>query len=465
MELSRSGAGRGFPTGLLCLIAWGQSSSREEATLLVDPALDDDKALPLLAAGSSAAEVLAAGALVASARHIADGKDPLELCEMSAYMAALAYVEPAELKAYLAENCPRFQHVETFSNENTEGFGFVHDGTAFIVMRGTMGWADWARNLRARTTEPQEFLPSEPNWQSPSEPADWWKPAEWKAPPRHRGFAEGWGVIRDQVEAWVATLPDSTPFIFTGHSLGGALSFLGAWEFAWRGRNVAAVITFGAAISGKAEFKEEFANLGLDKRTLRLEFTRDVVPEAQKFIGYEEVGRVWEPERNPLRWQGLALAAVPALWLDLLLKTAMAFLLPLPDQEDKDKKSSETAEAPADARSRARTRWRVLRLVLPTFLALSGILALAAHKIQRHAVSLSILSYRRIRARHVAALGEGASPDFDACYEVLGSYLKALRGSTPENPGVFSSIANLPRKVESAHDLKWLNAAPRPRSW
>ncbi|MCH9807985.1 MAG: hypothetical protein K0U74_09650 [Alphaproteobacteria bacterium] len=468
---------------ILGFVAWFiRPSSQDLMRLQVDPALEDEKVLPL--AVSDQRELPGPGGLVDSARFIEQGKYPLELCEFAAYMAALSYHEPSKdqpltLEQYLEKNCPQHRYVQQFANEDTEGFGFVYGGAAFIVMRGTKGWGDWARNLKAGRTGPNEFLPNEPNWQNPP------KSPKWEAPARHWGFAQGWDVIRDQVEAWIATTPlkDQQRFIFVGHSLGGALSFLGAWEFATRGRKVAGVLTFGAAIPGKAEFKREYEALGLDKRTLRLEFTRDVVPEIQQLIGYEKVGQVWEPERLPLLSQRLALAAIPVNWL---VGHLQAKLLPAAKPEDEEAQSlhdknfdenwmnenEERREAvqakptSTEPENSAREKIRTWLLRLVIFLAFSSILALAAHKMERrYALALSVMSYRRIRARHLAAVGDSASADFEACYRELGEHLRKLRGSTPEAPVLFSSVANLPRKVECAQDLKWLNTFHSARSW
>lgn len=469
-------------------LAWALLPTRQQLDKLlsdpahahaVDPTQDDSRAVALADTPRPPGAGHLSG-IVASAQLIEAGKYPLDLCEFAAYMAALAYEPlPGEtaqkgqmpLVDYLKLHCPHLTHVSTFRNDGTEGFGFMVDGAAFIVMRGTVGWQDWSRNLKANTTGPAEFIPRNADWLNPPRPG-------WQMPARHWGFAQAFDVIRDDVEGWVATLPDKdkTPFVFAGHSLGGALSFLGAFEFALRGRKVEAVLTFGAAIPGKTDFHEHYAKLGLDKRTLRLEFTQDIVPEAQKIIGYREVGQTWEPQRLPLTSQQLALGAVPFNWVVGRLGSS---LIPVVG-----KKADKTADAtvntlsspaptsgpPAASPPMSRTmrRW-MLRLVI--FLAFSSILALAAHKMQRrYAMALSIMSYRRQRARlitsKVAGGGTGTEPaDFAASYDWMRGHLKAVRGTTPETPGPFGSIAGLPRRVEDAADLKWLNTFHAARMW
>jgi len=473
--------GMGIVAALGAWFVWPSQMSLQK--LLADPAVDDaldvdedDHLAVSLFPGAVAPGRNPLKGIVASAARIEEGKYPLDLCEFAAYMSALAYHEPLgpnsaqpdpkkpqeSLVAYLERTCgTHITNVATFSNQGTEGFGFVMDDAAFIVMRGTVDWLDWQRNLKATPTGLNQFTPREPGWQSPP------KPTGWSAPERHLGFAEGFDVIRDQIEAWVAQLPRGTdyPFVFTGHSLGGALSFLGAWEFATRGRTVAAVITFGAAIPGWSRFKTEYEDaLGLGKRTLRLEFTQDIVPVAQKLVGYTAVGRTWEPRRLPLTSQKLALAAVPFNWTLSALQSSLS----LGKKSDSTTTATDAVAKAAPSPPGSLRRW-ALRFVV--FLAFSGVLALAAHQMQRrYAVALSVMSYRRIRARRIAtevAAGRtGMTPaDFEASYQELHRHLLALRGAPPDDEAMFKGIRNLPRRVEGVEDMRWLNSFHGARMW
>ena len=113
--------------------------------------------------------------------------------------------------------------------------------------------------------------------------------------------------------------------------------------------------------------------------------------------------------------------------------------------------------------------WWMFRFVI--FLAFSSVLALAAHKMQRrYALALSIMSYRQIRARQIASeIKAGRSgveaKDFDESYKTLSEHLRFIRGSPPDKPALFDTIPNLPRKINGAADLKWLNAFHQARSW
>ena len=132
---------------VLIRIAWMMWPSETALKdLLPDPPLDDAKVLPLLPEGAGLPEGTTLQGIVASARHIEEGNYPLDLCELCAYMAALAYNDldeaereinkkkspkfykngdPVTVKKHLADNCKHFKHVAMFRHEGTEGFGFV----------------------------------------------------------------------------------------------------------------------------------------------------------------------------------------------------------------------------------------------------------------------------------------------------------------------------------------------------
>lgn len=458
----------GGGASLLALFAWVARPKREALDkLMVDPplseggdvvALADQRGVRLFASVDSLPPLQG---VVQSAGLIGEGKYPLDLCELCAYLSALAYervradggdeknkpdVTVADyLKSFPGDgSVSPFRDVAVFYNQETEGFGFVFDGARFVILRGTTGWGDWKTNLDARWTRENECLPP---WLT-------------KAPPRHTGFATAWGAIRDQVVTWLEQDGGSRglPVIVSGHSLGGALSFIGAWELATKGHDVKAVITFGAALPGGKPFADDYKRLGLDQRTLRLEFTRDIVPVAQKLIGYVPVGHVWEPKQLPFLSLRAALASLPIVWIASSLGKG---LIPA------GKKDSAEPGTPPDKTpmSRKMRSW-LHRLII--FGLLSGMLALAAHQMQkRYAMALSIMSYRKIRARRLAAAGgDKLSPaDLSASYDDLRKHLRAIRGSDPDNARPFNTIPGLPRAVASPDEMRWMNAFFSARSW
>lgn len=366
--------------------------------------------------------------ITAGASVIPQGRYPVPLCEFCSYMAALVYAEPEVIEKHLRENCPGITNVRFLSNQNTEGLAFRFEGAGFIVLRGTeQKRADWLRNFRALRTGPREFIPPG---------------VSWTAAPRHSGFAEGWDVIREQVEAWIRDARRDTnadvPFIFTGHSLGGALSFLGAYEFAKLGRDVKAVVTFGAALPGGPAFAREYQSLGLDVKTLRLEFDKDAVPVAQFPLLYLPVGFAWQLEKPPLTARERTVGE--------RFRSGVVSVL----------QSGLSATGPADNR---------LHLFKSPLMALATVLiygvpaaltAVKAHNMQqRYALALTTLSYRRLRE---LCLKENSESEYHACYDRLCTHLQRLRGATPEEPKVFEFMKDLPLRLANKADLDALSA-------
>lgn len=462
---------------IMGFVGWMMRPSAETmAKLGLDPPIDDGMKVVSLAefrrsAGMpSRTDLPRLHGIALSAGLVAKGEIPLDLCELCSYMSALVYErirddgrDTAKVSAVeFLNGFPGrpFTHVTPFWNENTEALGFVLDGAAFVVLRGTADWADWKGNLDAGKTAPAELLP----------------PGMTSAPPRHRGFAKAWAAISPQLRAWLDTVAPSpaTPVIITGHSLGGALSFLAAWELKSLGRNVAGVFTFGAALPGDSGFAEAYKTLGLYDRTLQLEFTQDIVPEAQKLVGYVPVGRVWEPKQLPFTSHTSALAAIPLAW----------FLTSLSEGLFKTKKAEPEAAgstastggdakpAPADTRpfSEQARSW-IRKLIVFAFF--SSLLALAAHKMQRrYGLALSVMSYRKIREQRLleARIDEPTkasltTTELAECYEAMRHHLLAIRGTPPDNVGVYSTIPNLPCRLADPTAIRFFNAFFPSRSW
>ncbi len=229
-------------------------------------------------------------------------KIPFVLCEFLAYKCALAYMDDQDviqgiLKSHRGVDPRTFDQTFAFFNSgdggaDTQGYGFLLGGAAFVIMRGTVGLTDWETDFDVKLT-------SDPELKNRLDLALIGPPA----PARHHGFAAGWGAARKQVEAWVEHLPmkDAHPFVFSGHSLGGALAFLGAHEFKAKGRNVAAVVTFGAPMAGQEAFVKDYdERLGLKDRTIRFSSHEDAVPVVLAPFGYSHAGTPWLVDKRPM---------------------------------------------------------------------------------------------------------------------------------------------------------------------
>jgi len=110
--------------------------------------------------------------------------------------------------------------------------GYVQDGRSFLVFRGTVGRTQLLLTDGA-------VMP-------------------WGWPLRHLGFMRSWAVLRPEVTEWLMQVPaDANRLVITGHSLGGAMALLAAWELSGA-RPVEAVVTFGAPRTGLFLFRRAY---------------------------------------------------------------------------------------------------------------------------------------------------------------------------------------------------------------
>ncbi len=322
-----------------------------------------------------------------AAAALVEGRNPVALCEFLAAMAVICAAEDAE--AYVAEHCPHLVRPQFFRARNTQGMAFLFEDTACIVLCPIDLDNLWHRIAIATAprTGRHDLVPGD---------------VIWEAAPRHSVFAKEWDAVRSDIELWVketAIKDDSArPFLFAGHATGGALANLGAYEFAKRGRVVAGVVAFGAPPPGGQVFADEYNQLGLDERTVRLQF--DVPAPALTLLPllYVSVGRVWRLDQPALAGRE-PLTSVPA--------------------------------QPA-----TRTAYSINSLQ------------------RRYGLALSILIYQRLRELSAT---NGSAEDYDAAYTALGDHLAYVRGQGPDQTGgVFAAVSGLPVKVIDAADLESL---------
>ncbi|MFO1161520.1 MAG: lipase family protein [Reyranellaceae bacterium] len=112
------------------------------------------------------------------------------------------------------------------------------------------------------------------------------------------GVADGFRRALSAVLPTVRTLVRSPvaagrPLFLTGHSLGGALAVLAAYELQANGIDVAGVYTFGMPRPGNEEFAGTAYRPLLGARTYRLVYGADIVPTvAPSWMGFRHVGRL-----------------------------------------------------------------------------------------------------------------------------------------------------------------------------
>ena len=204
---------------------------------------------------------------------------PLQLCEFLAYKTALAY-EPADrIKAFLERCCPGVDRISVFDSTrekknshgvlaDAQGFGFVFERKAFVIFRGSSSSNDWKTNrldmltsdLGSAADRRTEALRKAygPLLDKLGDPA----------PGRHVGFSIAWAALKDEIEDWLSEALEKgeiDKIIYSGHSLGGAMAQVAAFDHARieaaiaRDRGIApnrvgAVVTFGAPAVGSTDF-------------------------------------------------------------------------------------------------------------------------------------------------------------------------------------------------------------------
>ena len=324
-------------------------------------------------------------------------RNPVALCEFLATMAAICCAKDAE--SFVAKQWPHLVRPRFFKARNTRAFAFLFEYAAYIVLSAVDLDSLWLRlgNATALRTGPHDWVPSD---------------VIWEAAPRHAAFAKEWDALRVEIEQWVKDVAlksdPARPFIFSGHAIGGALACLGAYEFAKRGRVVSGVITFGAPPPGGQAFADEYNQLGLEERTLRLEFDADAKPIATMPLLYVHVGREWRLDR-------------PALL------------------QREPTEGGDVAATPQPAPPKSRS-------------------AYAAYSLQRrYGLVLSALIYQRLRELIASS---GTAADCDAAYKALTDHLNYIRGGNlDQNNSVFANLMNLPVKIKDAADLEALKTA------
>lgn len=448
----------------------------------------------------------------------ADGKTraPMALCEFVAYKTALAYEAETTIRA----NVGNVQHFKFFDSKDddvsdTQGYVFMYDGIAFVIMRGTENQRDWKVNLQDQLTDELQArrkwrLKRQLKKRHGSKVVSLLGDLETK-PGRHLGFAIGWAAVHDKISTHLQMhcLPDM-PVVLGGHSLGGALALIGARELKREGHNIAAVITFGAPQAGNEVFTQEYEAEGLRERTILFEAKGDTVPRVMRRWYYrlhrnlrERIDRfaasqaqLVPSQQYKLSGNSWIFAAQPALSdaeIEGAIKAIKAARERKAREEEerkaKDSKAEEERKAEASAQSgvapnaadasNADTPPAPAQLASPTQTgsrndnytwlvvgAIAGLFLLlflwlfvrskrSAHAvIDRYALFLSTLSYQRIRALRVAEPGS-VDEKLDRAHADLTKYMRFIRSDTGEGSYYSKSkISDLPVRLKSSLDVE-----------
>jgi Lipase (class 3) len=119
-------------------------------------------------------------------------------------------------------------------------------------------------------------------------------------PLRHMGFHRAWSHIRDEVRPWLTEVSAEgqiKEIVFTGHSLGGALAQIAAFDLAEEFA-ISHVISMGSACIGGKGMRKRYAERKVGKdalllqRTRHLTYTQDPMPRIPPVSLFCQVGRL-----------------------------------------------------------------------------------------------------------------------------------------------------------------------------
>jgi pimeloyl-ACP methyl ester carboxylesterase len=115
-------------------------------------------------------------------------------------------------------------------------------------------------------------------------------------PLRHFGFHRAWDHIKPEVEEWLArALPKEGEIILAGHSLGGALAEIAAYDLCDQ-YNIKAVVAFGSSRIGgpqmRLNYKKRRDHRGesLQQRTWHITHATDGIPRLPPTAAFKHVG-------------------------------------------------------------------------------------------------------------------------------------------------------------------------------
>lgn len=432
---------------------------------------------------------------------------PLQLCEFLAYKTALAYENASRIEAFTKAQLKQcgvrdedidvrvFDSARNPSNRvgvlaDAQGFGFIFERKAFVIFRGTTSSNDWKINRTDTLTSDLGLDGDSTSDRRAIALRATYGPLLGKLgnpkPGRHVGFSIAWAALKDEVEDWLADALERgaiDKIIYAGHSLGGAMAQVAAFDHARiekgfeRDRGIApsrvgAVVTFGAPAVGGPEFVAAYKAL-LGDRTVLLESSGDLVPRimnrwyyrmlyplrqrvkagVQAHLvssqGFGKVASPWTFASEPPLSDGDIDAAMQSI-REAAAKAAREIAA---EQKRKEAQRSAPASGNGPARSANGTSggtsaskaaepapgwvyWVVGGVVV---LAVGGLTwyfvrrKLFSHDIQqRYALYLSTLSYQQLRAKHGGNL--------DLANAELAEHLKFVRGDVASCIAVAKAI-------------------------
>lgn len=170
------------------------------------------------------------------------GDCPEELAAFAAGVCALVYHPFVQVRQSLSAEGAT--DVRCFDRRGTQAIAFTRGEQDWIVFRGSESFPesemfiDWGHDLLC---------------------------VPWGWPPRHLGFALAWAKVRETVLESLRSRTPGRGLVIVGHSLGGALALVAAYEIARAAAaRLEAVITFGAPRVGAWPWARAYRQLAAD---------------------------------------------------------------------------------------------------------------------------------------------------------------------------------------------------------
>ena len=186
-----------------------------------------------------------------------------------AWAADLVYLPEAAVRVRLEpHDCAS---VAWFDQGSTQAVGYLHQGHACLVFRGTQELVDWRVNACC---------------------------VLYGSPGRHLGFHFAWKAVSQDVLRWLASLPAHAGICVAGHSLGGALALISALDLCER-FSVVGVRTFGCPRVGSIEFSLVYGRC-LSKVTQQFKYGTDavtIIPPMPFFVPVSYARRITAVEQ------------------------------------------------------------------------------------------------------------------------------------------------------------------------